>query len=587
MRMRVLAILLVACAGMAPRLTAASPADSMKAPNAKRAAPAKADTSACIVCHRTGDEARLRKPVETWKTDAHAAAGLGCESCHGGDPQRTSITDPDEAADHAMDPAKGFKPPPDRLEMAKFCAHCHSDAAYMKRYNPGLRVDQYAEYQTSVHGKLNAKGDETPATCIDCHGAHGIRPVAAPDAPVFATNVPKTCARCHADAAKMAPYKIPTNQFEDYKAGMHGAALLEGGDTAAPACNDCHGNHGATPPEVSSVAQVCGTCHAREAILYQASPKKAIFERLKAPQCIVCHSNHRIRHPTPELFHHEAAPEITAGKILSNDPFAANLGDMGSGARIVATWRDVLRPHVDSTDARFAHMVEVRGDGIRPVLLAATVRPGALAAPLATHGGGSGIQAALTIEPLSGLPIKAGDALLFRLEVATPTGATHRVQVRDIPGQAVDPVAGSPCFSCHKLGDSCDVASERMYASLSHLDRDLRDADRMLDLAEVAGMDVSEAKFELKNQGTTAAVEAKALIHSFDPDRLVRRATEGRAAAAKARKVALAAQEELQKRRKGLGVSLIFVVLVLVGLYLKIREVDREREMEESRGRIA
>ena len=52
------------------------------------------------------------------------------------------------------------------------------------------------------------------------------------------------------------------HQFADYQKSVHYAALTKGNDLSAPTCNDCHGNHGAAPPGVGSVANVCGTCHA-------------------------------------------------------------------------------------------------------------------------------------------------------------------------------------------------------------------------------------------------------------------------------------------------------------------------------------
>jgi hypothetical protein len=459
----------------------------------------------------------------------------------------------------------------------------------MKRYNPQLRVDQYTEYRTSVHGKLNAAGDSKPATCVDCHGVHGIRPVSHPSAPTFAQNVPKTCAHCHADSTFMAAYKIPTNQYADYQRSVHASALLEGGDLSAPACNDCHGNHGATPPEVRSVIHVCGQCHAREAGLYQSSMKKALFERLKVPECIVCHSNHRILHPTPELFHGRSGPEITAGTITSKDPFAAQVEELAPGRKVTATWRNVLSPHAEPTDVRYRHTIEITARGTAPVVLDATVRPGDDIAlrPQVQHGNPARFIAALAVEPLSGIPVEAGDAVLFRVEVvAGAGGAVQDLKILDRPGQAVNSIAGSACMKCHKTGDSCDVAAEAMYASLSSLDREIRRGSAMLRKAELAGMEVSRPLFDLKSKGTTAAVEARALIHSFDPGRLVKRAAEGRAAAAEARKAGLKALDEIQYRRRGLAVSLVLVVMVLVGLALKIRSLDQARR-EDAGGRRA
>ena len=102
--------------------------------------------------------------------------------------------------------------------------------------------------------------------------------------------------RCHADAAYMKEYKIPTNQYALYMKSVHAAALAKG-DTSAPTCSTCHGNHGATPPGVSSVANVCGTCHAMNEQLFDKSPHGAAFAKMGLPGCVQCHSNHEIVAP--------------------------------------------------------------------------------------------------------------------------------------------------------------------------------------------------------------------------------------------------------------------------------------------------
>jgi len=72
-------------------------------------------------------------------------------------------------------------------------------------------------------------------------------------------------------------------------------------DLSAPTCNDCHGNHGATPPGIASVANVCGQCHARQAELFQTSPHKKAFDDKQLGECITCHSNHAILKPNDAL----------------------------------------------------------------------------------------------------------------------------------------------------------------------------------------------------------------------------------------------------------------------------------------------
>ena len=68
--------------------------------------------------------------------------------------------------------------------------------------------------------------------------------------------------------------RLDTTNIEQWRQSVHGQALLEKGDLTAPACNDCHGNHGAMPPGVDSVANACGTCHGKIANLFAETRMK-------------------------------------------------------------------------------------------------------------------------------------------------------------------------------------------------------------------------------------------------------------------------------------------------------------------------
>jgi len=118
-----------------------------------------------------------------------------------------------------------------------------------------------------------------------------------PLSPVHPLRLPETCARCHADAGHMAKYKLPTDQFSGYRKSVHWQALAQRGDLSAPSCASCHGNHGAQPPEVESVAAVCGTCHVMMQELYKNSPHQPVFSAMGVGSCVVCHSNHEIHEP--------------------------------------------------------------------------------------------------------------------------------------------------------------------------------------------------------------------------------------------------------------------------------------------------
>lgn len=251
---------------------------------------AQEPNDSCVTCH-SALETPAGEPAKLIAGDVHHQAGLGCADCHGGDPKDFSMD--------AMSPAKGFRGVPKKSQVPDFCARCHSNPGYMRRYNPSIRTDQHSEYLTSVHGKRLKQGDTKVASCVDCHSVHNILPVSDPRAPVYPTNVASTCAKCHADAAHMQGYNIPTNQFALYSNSVHAKALA-GGDTSAPTCTTCHGNHGATPPGVTSVANVCGTCHAFNQQLFEKSPHQAAFAKMGLPGCVQCHSNHEILEPSDD-----------------------------------------------------------------------------------------------------------------------------------------------------------------------------------------------------------------------------------------------------------------------------------------------
>lgn len=187
------------------------------------------------------------------------------------------------------------------LNIPKTCSQCHSSAIYMRNYNPALPVDQLEKYRTSVHGIKNLRGDAKTAECANCHGSHNILAASDVNSKVYPINLPATCSGCHSDAEYMKPYKIATDQYEKFSESVHGIALLGKHDLNAPACNDCHGNHGAVPPGVESISKVCGSCHVLNADLFSASPHKKAFDENNHPECETCHGNHEIVTATHKL----------------------------------------------------------------------------------------------------------------------------------------------------------------------------------------------------------------------------------------------------------------------------------------------
>lgn len=253
----------------------------------------------CGVCH----------PAERteFETSRHAGEQVRCVSCHGGN---------DGTLEQARAHGGNFRGRIPRRSVPGVCAGCHSDQEKMRAYN--LPVDQFALYQTSVHGQKLAKGDERVAVCSDCHGAHAILAASDPASRVFRTNVPQTCGGCHADSTRTG-----RNVFDPYVASVHGRELIDNANPRAPNCVSCHGAHGAAPPEVGDVGKVCGQCHTAERRYFTAGPHVSALGRGGTSECATCHGDHGIQKAPPEWLgavcadcHAADSPEHALGERL-------------------------------------------------------------------------------------------------------------------------------------------------------------------------------------------------------------------------------------------------------------------------------
>ena len=256
--------------------------------------PGDASSTGCVDCHSKVDK-KQAAIAEDWTASVHAKEGVGCADCHGGDPRSDEIT-------VGMAVANGFLGVPGRDQTVALCGSCHANAERMRPYQ--IATDQYSKYFTSVHGqRLLVAKDTRVAICVDCHGSHDVKPPSDPTAKVYPFNVPALCASCHADATKMQPYGIPTDQYEIYKKSIHGTQLLDEQDLRAPTCASCHGSHAAKPPRSDEVVDVCGKCHTATQALYEESAHSRV--PAVGPKCWTCHGTHDVSLPDESLFLHK------------------------------------------------------------------------------------------------------------------------------------------------------------------------------------------------------------------------------------------------------------------------------------------
>jgi hypothetical protein len=557
-----------------------------------------AEPTSCVICHSDEERTGSLRIVELYREGVHAEVGLACHDCHGGNPDPALAADPEAAMDPSFGPSP-FVGAPERREVPGFCGRCHSDPVVMRRFDPGARVDQEREYWTSHHGIALEQGDPRVATCIDCHGAHGILRSDDPDAPIYPTRVAETCAGCHADPTTMEGYiardgrPLPVDQYALWRRSVHAAALLEREDLSAPTCNDCHGNHGATPPDVNSVAQMCGRCHGREGQLFRNSLKSEGFARHNAfladageEGCAACHA--------------EPEPQAELRGIHSLGECVACHGNHGVVRPTVA----MLSPLPD-TPCAFCH--EAPNPELEPLIASEVAEKHYLRVrdEFLSTAAGLGLEGAERFDwlvdqalslPFHTLPAgEAGETGGLRPEFER-LYLKFRIGKTRLPGQG--PAGGGDvvvvrCGTCHAPEPLLAEQPQGLRVAGEFLER-MREltvltasSERTVLRARRGGVDTSRALLEI-DASVDAQVELEVLVHGFavgPESEFIRKQEAGMEHASAALTLAREALDELAFRRRGLFGFLVVVAFVLVALALKIRQTSaRVRHERDAAG---
>lgn len=201
----------------------------------------------CVVCHATpglgmqypgGEIVSVTVDPATWQQSVHGKT-LQCTACH------TDLASYPHVGNESIHPA-----PRDLAYLTRTytqCGECHAQ--------------EYQEYLGSSHGQALAAGKTDSAICSDCHGDHNIAPANTVENGLDLQAAVTRCGSCHEE------------QFEQYKASVHGKALLEEGDPNMPACVDCHGVHNMSTPTVPGFRRkspsMCASCHADKQLMQQ------------------------------------------------------------------------------------------------------------------------------------------------------------------------------------------------------------------------------------------------------------------------------------------------------------------------------
>lgn len=244
------------------------------------------ESEGCLKCHLDenkfpGEERGSAKFVAKYKTSIHASIrkgeieAAGCVDCHG----NHMIQNPDDP-----------KSSTSRALLMETCGKCHSDVVQ--------------NFRKSKHGQELLKNNEKAPTCITCHGEHDIKSVLLTDE-FSKIKIADRCLECHKDGKiPHKNYKGEEELISGYKKSVHYEALQKG-ELRAPTCSDCHGAHEmekADNPDSKisrkNIANTCGSseCHGDQYVKYRGSIHETGVSKGNndAPACNNCHGNHGI-----------------------------------------------------------------------------------------------------------------------------------------------------------------------------------------------------------------------------------------------------------------------------------------------------
>lgn len=138
-----------------------------------------AQSSRCADCHIANQQSAAPnwsgfalRHLQDWDFSPHSRNNVGCEKCHGGNPN----TFEKFQAHRNMLPVTSPASPAHRVNLPKTCGSCHTGP--------------FVSFQKSQHYGLLQAGDDRGPTCSTCHGevgAHLLSPA----------SLSRQCATCH------------------------------------------------------------------------------------------------------------------------------------------------------------------------------------------------------------------------------------------------------------------------------------------------------------------------------------------------------------------------------------------------------
>ncbi|MBU1698783.1 MAG: cytochrome c3 family protein [Candidatus Eisenbacteria bacterium] len=229
----------------------------------------------CSICHAKEVESHSKSIHGRLKAEGDPNAP-GCTDCHG---------------EHKILPKENLDSPIFARNIPQLCANCHREGQKAAARLHASQTEVVEHYNMSIHGKgLNESGLMVTAMCTSCHTAHDIYPAKDPASSVNATNIAKTCAKCHLGI------------YEQFKKSIHSPEVSHT-DKRLPVCYDCHQSHTIERVDGEDFRQIittqCGQCHEEvtESYFETYHGKVSKLGYASTAKCSDCHGSHNILPP--------------------------------------------------------------------------------------------------------------------------------------------------------------------------------------------------------------------------------------------------------------------------------------------------
>ena len=418
--------------------------------------------------------------------------------------------------DISMSKNAGFIGVPIGDVISERCTNCHSNDESMKKYGSTLTTNQMELLTKSVHGKLSVTGREKIVQCITCHNSHGIVSVKNTNSPVHSVNIPKTCSKCHDNPVYMRSYNpsLPVDQLEKYRTSVHGVRNLRG-DPKTAECANCHGSH---------------------YILSAKDVNSKVYPINLPATCSNCHSNSdymkQYKIPTDQF-----------------EKFSASV----HGSALLEK-HDLNAPSCNSCHGNHG-----------------AVPPG-----VESISKVCGSCHVLNADLFSSSPHKKAFDENNYPECETCHG-NH--EIITATNKLLGVTKEAVCSKCHKENENVKgyLVAKEMRMLIDSLEQSAKHALNLINEAEQKGMEISEAKFKLRD-AHQAKLEARTMVHSFDQKKFEEVVIgKGLTVTDYVISEANSVIDEFNFRRTGLGISVLIISFLVIILFFYIRRIERNK----------